>query len=117
MSLCTENFVARQLLGRHVGRRAGARLPPRGGIRQHRETEVGDARFPLRVEDDVGRLEIAMQDAAFVGRREPGAQLAAHFERFVLRQPSDAPAAATPGRRHPPDSIDMYGWPSIWPTS
>jgi hypothetical protein len=57
------------LLGRHVRRRAdeaggegGA-----GAIGVEREAEVQQARLGAALEDDVGRLDVAVDDAALVG--------------------------------------------------
>ena len=49
------------------------------------QAEVGDVRLARRVEQDVGRLQVAVQDAALVGvmhrprhrRQQPGRRLAA----------------------------------------
>ena len=64
-------FRAGGLLGGHVAGRAddGARaasgsLSPLDALGQ---AEVGDVRLALGVEQDVGRLEVAVQDAALVG--------------------------------------------------
>src|SRR5262249_14304228 len=62
--------VAGRLLGRHVGR--GAEDRPRlgeldVGLDLLGQAEVGDVRVPLVVDQDVGRLEVAVQDAAGVG--------------------------------------------------
>ena len=42
------------------------------------------------VEHDVGGLQVAMQDALVVRRRQPGADLARDFERLVGGQAADA---------------------------
>jgi hypothetical protein len=59
------------LLGGHVARRAhnAAHWPTRVGLRQNvlGQAEVGDVRLPVRVEEDVGRLQIAVQQPALVG--------------------------------------------------
>ena len=62
--------AAAGLLGRHVRRRAEDR-PGLGeldvGLDLLRQPEVGDVRMALVVDQDVGRLEVAVQDAAGVG--------------------------------------------------
>ena len=55
------------------------------------EAEIGEQHLAARVEHDVGRLQIAMQDALLVRGREPGAQLAGDLERLVGGKPPDAP--------------------------
>src|SRR5205085_10844706 len=55
------------------------------------EPEVRDPYVPFAVDHDVGRLQIAMQDAPLVRGGEPGADLASDFHRLVLRKASDAP--------------------------
>ncbi len=85
--------IAPELLGRHVRRRAhgGARLGQlREGIRpeeQSRDPEVEDL-DPLRAlirlrEEDVGRLEIAVDDAAGVHRAERLEELDGERDRAV----------------------------------
>ena len=62
--------AARGLLGRHVGGRAqdGARLGQLDVLDQALgQAEVGDVRAALRVDQDVRRLEIAVEDPAHVG--------------------------------------------------
>ena len=58
---------------------------PRGG-----NPEIGDADVPFAVDHHVGRLEIAVQHAAFVRGGDAGAQLARELDRLVLRDPADA---------------------------
>ena len=81
------DLAARELLGRHVGRRAGADVLH---VAHGRQAEVHDADLAGAVEHDVGRLQVAMQDAALVRRREARAELPRDLERLVLRQPADA---------------------------
>ena len=61
---------AGRLFGRHVAGgaqdRAGARLV-RVGLHLLGQAEVGDLGLIVLVEQDVGRLQIAMDDAACVG--------------------------------------------------
>ena len=62
--------LARGLLGRHVGRSAqhaageGHALLPLDSLGQ---AEVGDVRVALVIQEDIGRLQVAMEDAALVG--------------------------------------------------
>ena len=86
------HLAAGELLGRHVGRRAGAqRFAGDAG-----QAEVGDPDLAAAVEHDVRRLEIAMDDAAIVRRGEAGADLPRDLERRdpagkrPMRRSSDA---------------------------
>ena len=81
--------AAGELLGRHVGRRAGDLAHLFGGRR--RQAEVDDADLAAAVDHDVGRLEVAMQHAALVRGGDPGAQLPRHVERLFRRQAADPP--------------------------
>jgi hypothetical protein len=97
-----------QLLGRHVRRRAHdrahlrlgqrhRRAPPDqrvvelempGGARvarRARQAEVSDARAPLFVDEDVLGLQVAVQDALRVRRREASAGLDRDRQRLVRR--------------------------------
>ena len=92
MSVRSESVRARrQLLGRHVAGRADQRVRRRRS-RSDRDAEVGDADAAVVVDQDVGRLEVAVQHALRVRGREAGAQLAGDFER-------PSPTAAGPTRR------------------
>ena len=88
---------------------AAAILDPLG------QPEVGDVRPALLVEQDVGRLEVAVQDAALVG--------VVHGRGDLGHQPRHGPGIAgglRPGAaRLPPVRSGMvkYGSPSCWPTS
>ena len=55
------------------------------------EAEVGDPDLAGAVEHDVRRLQIAMDDAAFVRRGEAGADLARDFDRAIVGKAADAP--------------------------
>ena len=65
--------------------------------------------MPVVVNEDVGRLEIAMQDALGVGRRQSGAQLVRNLDDLFRRQAADSsqqacevlPPVRTPSRRRP----------------
>ena len=83
--------LARELLGRHVGRRARDLRAAARRRRRDREAEVGDPHAAAAVEHDVGGLQVAVQDAPVVRRGEPGAELPRDLERLVRRQPADAP--------------------------
>ena len=57
--------------------------------RRDREPEIGDQGVALAVDQHVGRLQIAVNDAVFMRGREAGTQLARDLNRFVLRHPAD----------------------------
>jgi hypothetical protein len=80
------DFRAGELLGRHVGRRAGAERFPR----RARKAEVGDADAAVAVQHDVRRLEVAVHDAAVVRGGQPGADLPRELDRAILREAPDA---------------------------
>jgi hypothetical protein len=78
-----------ELLRRHVDGR------PResgvgGGVERQREAEVGETRLAAAVHHDVGRLQVAMHDAAVVHGGEARAEVAREVERLVRREPPDA---------------------------
>ena len=85
------DFLARELLGRHVGRRAVAHFGAFDLARQSGQSEIGEQHLAAAVEHDVGRLQVAMQHALFVRGGESGAELARDLERLVAGQPADAP--------------------------
>jgi hypothetical protein len=81
---------ALQLLGRHVGGRAGqgvraAHVPGQSG-----DAEVGDAHVAALVEHDVGGLQVAVEHARVVDGREPRAELPRRLDRLVFGQAADA---------------------------
>ena len=84
------DLLARQLLRSHVGRRSSARLLALDARGNSRQPKIGDADFSGAIEHYVGGLEVAMNDAAFVSRRQPGANLACDFRSLVRREPPDA---------------------------
>ena len=88
MSLRWRDLASGELLRRHVGGRAGADVVDASG--HGRETEVGQADVAVAVDHHVGRLEIAMQHATFVRRRDPGANLPRDLDRLLLRKAADA---------------------------
>src|SRR4029079_1175394 len=80
--------LAGQQLRRHVLRRAGERRAAVGG--RGGDPEVGDADVAVAVEHDVGRLEVAVNDAALVRGGDAGAQLAGDVDRLVRREDAEA---------------------------
>ena len=82
------DVLARELLGRHVGGRAGSDVGEAAG--EAGQAEVGDADAAFRVEHDVGRLEIAVQHAAVVRRGKAGADLARDLGGALFREAADA---------------------------
>jgi hypothetical protein len=58
-------------------------------LARQRDAEVGDPDHALVVDEHVGRLEIAMQDALPVRRRQAAAQLAGDVDHLLGRQPAD----------------------------
>ena len=58
---------ARRSLRRHVGGRAARQLRIRCGLQRGRHAKVHHQGVPVRVDHDVGRLEIAVHDARLVG--------------------------------------------------
>ena len=85
------DFFSGQLFGRHVGRSAAAHFVAADVVGDSRQAKIGDHDLAAAVEHDVGRLQVAMQNALGVGRGQSGAKLARDVERFVRRQPADAP--------------------------
>jgi hypothetical protein len=77
------------LLGRHVGRRADHRAGLRAlhrrlvGVLYARHAEVRELRATLRVDHDVRRLDVAVNDAGVVREVEGFAQLAHDANRFL----------------------------------
>ena len=59
-------------------------------VGETRQAEVGDANLPAAVEHHVGRLQVAMEDAAIVRRGKAGADLSNDLDGLVRRQPADA---------------------------
>lgn len=87
-----------------------ARLDGLGQVAAACETEVDDAHAAVPAEDRVVRLEVAVDEARFVGRREAAADLA----------PAGEDLAPAPGRRRMPvpevvavdqlhDQVDLAG--------
>ena len=79
------DLAAGELLGRHVGRRAGAkRFACDAG-----ETEVGDAHASGGIEHHVRGFEIPMDDVALVRGGEAGADLPRDLESALLGESAD----------------------------
>ena len=85
---CGRRSGACELFRRHVLRRP--RNLRAGIVRRRGDSKIGDANVALAVEHHVRRLQIAVDDAAVVRRRDAGAQLPRDVERFVLRKAPDA---------------------------
>jgi hypothetical protein len=75
-----------RLLGRHVRRSPDERAGVRQRVRTRHpgDAEVRDLRPPFFVEDDVRRLEVAMDESALVRVREPGGNLGRDRLRFRI---------------------------------
>ena len=88
--------VALHPLGRHVRGRADERLRHRHRLLQLLgDPKVGDAHRARRVEQDVGRLEVAVDDALRVQVLQPAQHLQQDVREDALRQPHhDRPALA-----------------------
>jgi hypothetical protein len=74
--------VGRTVVATRLGPGFGARLG------DHREAEIEQLRATVVGEDRVGRLDIAVEDAAPVGRREPTRQVECDSEHLAPRQRS-----------------------------
>ena len=83
------HLAARELLRRHIGRRARADVVD--FIGDARQPEIRDAHPPLAIDHHVRGLQVAVQHALFVRRRESRAQLTRDLDRPILREPSDPP--------------------------
>ena len=77
------DFLARELLGRHVARRARAHLLALDALRETRQAEVGDLGPAPAVDHHVRRLEVAVQDPLPVCRGQSGAKLTGNLDGFV----------------------------------
>ena len=70
------------LLGRHVSSRPDHRV--RSSVAgRHGDPEVGDPDPSVLIDQDIGGLEVAMQHALGMGRRQPGTQLVGDFDARV----------------------------------
>ena len=83
--------VTGELFRRHVRGRAGDDVWIVPFVRETREAEVGDAHATSPVDEHVGRFQIAVQDAAIMGRSQTRAELPREFERLLRWQSSNAP--------------------------
>ena len=81
--------LARELLGRHVRRRARDLSDVRGLLGRDGEAEVRDPHPPAAVEHDVRRLEVAVEDALLVRGVEARAELPRDVDRLVHGQVAD----------------------------
>ena len=84
----SRDLAAEQLFRCHVGRRAGSHVLD---VSDRRQAEVHDPHSPRVVEHDVGRLQIAMDDAALVRGGEPCAQLPGDLDGLVVGEAADSP--------------------------
>src|SRR5262249_41335410 len=85
------------LLGSHVTRRAddgpGVRRAGRltaAGLESLGQAEVGDLRYTRFGQENVGRLEVAMQDAVLVGALDRTSQRQKHLRSLARREGSSA---------------------------
>ena len=83
------DFGARQLLRRHVGRSAAAHVALQL-LGEAGESEIHDDDLAAAVDHHVGRFQVAVQHAFFVGGGQAGAELARGLDRLVHGQASDA---------------------------
>ena len=84
------DLSARELFGRHVGRRAAANIALQL-FAQSGEAEVHDDDVAAAVDHHICRFQIAMQHAFFMRGGQPGAQVAGSFDSFIRGQAADAP--------------------------
>ena len=107
-------FVAQGLFGRHVGRRAhraaGAGLHEGGGGQQLGHAEVGEVGVAVLIEQDVLRLQVAVDHAAPVRVVEGTRHVAQQGEAFrraqrTLSQPSREVATGHVAQRHPRHAV------------
>src|SRR5215470_4106446 len=82
------NGLAKNLFRRHVRKRAAGGLRKRGARRcdDTSQAKVDNASRALFGDDDVGRLDVAMNDVAGVSGGEAGADLNGQIDRFTQRQ-------------------------------
>ena len=82
-------LLSAQLFRRHVRGRAGDRAVV--FVVGERESEVHDLRLAARVDHDVGRLQVAMQDPFRVRGHQTRRDAARDVDRFVFGESTDAP--------------------------
>ncbi len=78
MSLRASSSLPTRLFGAHVERRADGPVALRGGVRalgRARDAEVHELHEAVRENHDVRRLDVAVDDARLVNRREAAAEL------------------------------------------
>jgi hypothetical protein len=85
------HFFSSQLFRRHVRRSAAAHLRASDIVGHSRQTKIRDHDLASSIEHDVGRLQIAMQNAFGVSGGQSGAELSRDFHRFVGWKPADTP--------------------------
>ena len=79
-----------KLLGRHVGRRPATHIA--GDLfGKASQSKIHHVKRAVGVDHHVRWLQIAMQNALFMCRRHPRAQLTGHLQRLVRWQASNAP--------------------------
>jgi hypothetical protein len=78
-------ILTRELLRRHVRGRSVSRFFKGKGARHTRQAEIGDTHLAAAVNHDVGRLQVAVNDAMLVCGREAGADLPCHFDGLIRR--------------------------------
>src|SRR5262249_25075947 len=83
-------FLGGELLWGLIDRRAGAGIGGGQILGRRGQSEVGEPDLATAVEHDVGRLQVAVQEALVVDGRERPAQLAGDLDPLLLRQPADA---------------------------
>jgi hypothetical protein len=67
---------SRLLLRRHLDRRSAPHICERDLLRERRERKIRDLHFPPAIDPNVGRLDIAMHNAALMCREQSRADLA-----------------------------------------
>jgi hypothetical protein len=82
--------LPRELLRRHVRRRAGDLSVRTGACDGGRQAKVGQPHAAAPVDHDVRGLQIAMQHAPVVHGGQPGANLPRDFEPLVFGKAADA---------------------------
>ena len=75
-----------QLLRRHEGGRPDVDEIGAGCVGEHRDPEIGDFDLEIRGDQDVGGLDVAMDDAVPVHVLQGAADLEDHLDHFIGRQ-------------------------------
>ena len=89
----------------------------RSSVRRDRDPEIGDPDQAVVVDQHVGRLEIAVQHALRVRRRQTGAELTGDVDDLLGRQPADAPQQRREVLAVAPAPSSRRCTPSASPTS